>query len=205
MIPTTAKSPRVALYARVSRGDQNPALQIDEMKMLAERRGWDVYGMYVDQGFSGTKDRRPELDRLLKDVRRGHIDILCVWRSDRLFRSLKHMVTTVEELAALGVCFTSVTEPFDGTTPSGKLLLHVISAMAEFERAILVERVCAGLDAARRRGTRIGRPHVRIDLERAHDLRRAGRSFRAIALTLGIGETTVRRALSTDTTQYAAE
>jgi DNA invertase Pin-like site-specific DNA recombinase len=125
----------------------------------------------------------------------NEFDTILVWRSDRLFRSLRHMVITIEELAALGVDFVSVTEPFDTTTPQGRLLLHLVSAFAEFEKQVLIERTKAGLDAARRRGARIGRPRVHVDVARAIKLRREGLSLRNIARKLGIGCATLCRAL----------
>jgi DNA invertase Pin-like site-specific DNA recombinase len=187
---------RVARYLRVSRSDQNPELQADETDEFIARRGWELTATFTDQGVSGSRDRRPELDRLLADARRRKFDLLVVYRSDRLFRSLKHMVVTLDELAALGIGFVSVTEPFDTTTPSGRLLLHLVSAMAEFEKAILVERTKAGLAAARRRGARIGRPRARLDLDRARELRAGGRSLRDTAKELGVGAATLQRALS---------
>jgi DNA invertase Pin-like site-specific DNA recombinase len=187
---------RVAAYHRVSRSDQNPQLQQDEVADLVERRGWTLAKSYTDEGVSGSRDRRPELDRLLSDARRRRFDTLVVWRADRLFRSLRHMVTTLDELTALGVNFVSVTEPFDTTTPSGRLLLHLVSAMAEFEKSILVERTKAGLAAAIRRGAKVGRRRVRVDLERARELRVEGKTLRDVAKELGIGTATLYRALA---------
>jgi DNA invertase Pin-like site-specific DNA recombinase len=190
------KPVRAAAYHRVSRHDQNPQLQQDEVAELVERRGWQLAKSYTDEGISGSRDRRPELDQLLADARRRRFDLLVVWRADRLFRSLKHMVTTLDELAALGIGFTSVTEPFDTSTPSGKLLLHLVSAMAEFERSILIERTKAGLAAAIRRGVKVGRPRAEIDVERARTLRAEGKTFREVAVELGVGAATLHRALA---------
>lgn len=193
---SSSKIVRAAAYHRVSRSDQNPQLQQDEVAELIERRGWQLAGSYTDEGISGSRDRRPELDRLLADARRRRLDILVVWRSDRLFRSLKHMVTTLDELAAMGVGFVSVTEPFDTSTPSGRLLLHLVSAMAEFERSILIERTRAGLAAAIRRGVKVGRPRVVVDIDRARALRQEGKTFRQVARELGVGAATLHRALA---------
>jgi DNA invertase Pin-like site-specific DNA recombinase len=155
---------RVARYVRVSRSEQNPDLQLDETARVVAARGWQLVDTYTDHGVSGSRNRRPELDRMLADARRGLFDTLLVWRSDRLFRSLRHMVLTIEELAAMHIDFVSVTEPFDTTTPQGRLLLHMVSAFGKFERQVLVERTKAGLDAARRRGKRIGRPKAFVDV-----------------------------------------
>jgi DNA invertase Pin-like site-specific DNA recombinase len=186
---------RCARYLRVSKSDQRPELQDDETKTFIERRGWTLTTTYLDHGVSGSRDRRPELDRMIADARRGKFDILIVWKADRLFRSLRHMVVTLDELAAMNVGFASVTEPFDSTTPSGRLLVHLISAMAEFEKAVLVERTKAGLAAAIRRGARPGRPRTHVDLERARVLRGNGKTFKEVAVELGIGVATLHRAM----------
>lgn len=188
---------RVARYIRVSRSDQSPNLQHDETLAVIQARGWELVDTYLDHGISGSKDRRPELDRMLADARKGKFSTLLAWRSDRLFRSLKHMVTTIEELAAMGVNFVSATEVLDMTTPQGRLLLHVVAAMGEFERNILIERTRAGLDAARRRGAQIGRPKVHVDVRRAVELRASGKSLRQTARALGVGAATLWRALQT--------
>lgn len=189
------KSRRAARYLRVSRSDQNIDLQADETSGLIERRGWTLAATYDDQGISGTKDRRPALDRMLLAARRREFDVLVVYRADRLFRSLKHLVTTLDELGALGVDFVSCTEPFDTCTPQGRLLLHLVSAFAEFERGVLIERTKAGLDAARRRGKKLGRPRVSVDVREARRLRSAGFSIAKIAKRLGVGVGTLHRAL----------
>jgi DNA invertase Pin-like site-specific DNA recombinase len=201
---TAAKARRAVRYLRVSRTDQNPNLQADETGRLIAGRGWELVDTFLDQGFSGSKDRRPDLDRMLAAARRGLFDVLVVWRSDRLFRSLKHMVTALDELAALGIDFVSVTESFDTTTPQGRLLLHLVSAFGEFERNVLIERTKAGLEAARRRGAQIGRPRVRVDVERALALRAQGRSIRQTAKALGIGAATLHRALADAQARVAA-
>jgi DNA invertase Pin-like site-specific DNA recombinase len=192
----TASPPKAARYLRVSRADQDPRLQADETEHLIERRGWKCVDSFVDHGVSGSRERRPELDRLLNEARLGRFQILVVYRSDRLFRSLRNMVVTLDELAAFGVDFVSVTEPtLDTTTPQGRLVFHLTSAFAEFERSLLIERTRDGLAAARRRGSRIGRPRVHVDLERALELRAQGESLRSIARELRVGASTVARAL----------
>jgi DNA invertase Pin-like site-specific DNA recombinase len=186
---------KVARYIRIIRSDQNPQLQSDETSRFIANRGWELTETYLDHGISGSKDLRPALTRMLAAARRGEFKVLLVWRSDRLFRSLRHMVSSIEELAALGIDFCSVTEPFDSTTPQGRLLFHLVSAFAEFERGGLVERTKAGLDAARRRGIRIGRPRVHVDIDRAVKLRASGKSLRETARLLGVGAATLHRAL----------
>jgi DNA invertase Pin-like site-specific DNA recombinase len=186
---------KVARYIRVSRTDQNPQLQADETQRLIEHRGWALTATYLDHSISGPKDVRPEFAKMMAAAGRGEFTILLVWRSDRLFRSLRHMVATLKELSGLNVDFVSATEAFDSTTPQGKLLFPMARAFVDLERGVLVERTRAGLDAARRRGIRIGRPRVHVDLERAIKLRAAGKSLRETARILGVGAATLHRAL----------
>jgi DNA invertase Pin-like site-specific DNA recombinase len=150
---------RVARYLRVSRVDQNPALQDDETADVIARRGWKLTDTYTDHGISGSREKRPELDRLLRDARRGRFNLVCVWKADRLFRSLRAMVNTLDEWSALGIGFVSATEAFDTTTPQGKLM-HLTSAFAEFERNLIIERTKAGIAAAKRRKLREGAGRV---------------------------------------------
>jgi DNA invertase Pin-like site-specific DNA recombinase len=186
---------RCARYLRVSKAEQRPELQDDETKAFIERRGWKLTTTYLDHGVSGSRDRRPELDRMVADARRGKFDILVVWKSDRLFRSLRHMVVTLDELAAMKIGFASVTEPFDSTTPSGRLLVHLVAAMSEFERAVMIERTKAGLAAAIRRGAKPGRPRAQVDLDLARRLRDDGKTYKQVAEQLGVGVATLHRAL----------
>lgn len=191
-MPTTK---RAAAYIRVSTLDQRTRLQGDEVTSLIERRGWTLHGVYEDQGHSGASERRPGLDRLLADARKKRFDALVVWRSDRLFRSVHHMVVTLTDLAALGIDFVSATEAFDTSTPTGKLLFHICTAFGQFERDVIAERTIAGMAAARRRGVHVGRPRVEIDLARARQLRHGGLTIRAVAQELGVGYGSLQRAL----------
>ena len=186
---------RATIYARVSTTDQRTALQLDEARALVERRGWALIDTFRDEGVSGAKERRPELDRMLASARRGRFDVLVVWRADRLFRSVRQMVNTLTELQARRIDFVSCTEPFDTSTPAGQLLFHVSAAFAQFERDVLVERTLAGMAAARRRGVAIGRPRVHVDLTAARALLDAGSSTIEAARALGVGYGTLRRAL----------
>ncbi len=187
------KKVRAARYLRVSRADQCLDLQEDETADLVERRGWQLTATFSDEGVSGSKDKRPGLDAMLAQARKRSFDVLVVYRSDRLFRSLKHMVNVLDELAALGISFVSVTEVFDSTTPQGQLLLHLVSAFSEFERAVLIERVRSGLAAARRRNVRLGRPKVGFDREKALQLRAQGLSYREVAQQVGVSLATIQR------------
>jgi DNA invertase Pin-like site-specific DNA recombinase len=187
---------RVARYLRVSRSKQDVGLQDDETAELIRRRGWTLVETYVDHGVSGAQTSRPALDRLREDARDGGFDAVVTWRADRLFRSLGAMISTLDEWHELGVDFVSVTEIFDTTTAQGRLLMHLTSAFAEFERSLIAERTRAGIAAARRRGARLGRPPARIDDRGLRDLKAQGLSIRQIAATIGCGSSTVQRRMS---------
>ena len=150
---------RAAIYARVSTLDQEPENQLAELRHYVAARGWTAVE-FVDRGVSGSRDRRPALDAVLMDIKRRRFDVLVCWRLDRLGRSLKHLVTLLDELQVLGVAFVSLQEGIDATTPAGKLQMHILAAIAEFERARISERVVAGLARARRQGKKLGRPRV---------------------------------------------
>jgi DNA invertase Pin-like site-specific DNA recombinase len=148
---------RAAVYARVSTFEQEPENQLAELRRYAAAREWTITE-YVDRGISGAKDHRPALDRLVTDARRRRVDVVVCWRLDRLGRNLRHLIALLEELQALGVAFVSLAEGIDATTPAGKLQMHILGAIAEFERARIAERVKAGLQRARAQGKQLGRP-----------------------------------------------
>jgi DNA invertase Pin-like site-specific DNA recombinase len=149
--------------------------------------GWAAVE-YVDRGVSGAKDRRPALDRLLTEARRRRFDVLVCWRLDRLGRNLRHLITLLDELQALGVAFISLAEGIDATTPAGRLQMQILGAIAGFERGRIVERVRAGLARARAQGQRLGRPRRQIDPEAL--ARVAGLPDREAARRLGVPRST---------------
>jgi DNA invertase Pin-like site-specific DNA recombinase len=181
---------RAAIYARVSTFDQEPENQLQELRRYIEARRW-TGEEYVDRGVSGAKDRRPALDALIRDAKRRRFDVLVCWRLDRLGRNLKHLITLLEELQALGVAFVSLAEGIDATTPAGKLQMHILGAIAEFERARIAERVRAGLDRARAQGRRLGRPRVVPSGERLRAVQ--GLTVREAAKVLGVSRSTAQR------------
>jgi len=186
---------RCALYARVSTlNGQDPELQLRELREFAVRRGWEIAGEYVDQGVSGSKESRPQLNRLLADARKRRFDVIAVWKLDRFGRSLKHLVMTLADLESLGIAFVSLRDSFDLSTPSGRLLFQLVGAMAEFERALIQERVRAGLKNAKAKGRKLGRPRIAIRRDQIESLRQEGLSWEAIAKELGAGVGTVYRA-----------
>jgi len=188
-----ASAIRAAVYARVSTVDQEPENQLAELRRYVEIRGWTAQE-YTDHGVSGVKDRRPALDRLVTDAKRRRFDVLVCWRLDRLGRSLKHLITLLADLEALGVSFVSLAEGIDATTPAGKLQMHILAAISEFERSRTIERVQAGLQRAKRQGRTLGRP--RAIISRFQLARVAGMSTRAAAKVLGVPRSTLQRHLA---------
>src|SRR5215510_11072144 len=181
---------RAAIYARVSTFDQEPENQLQELRRYVEARGW-TGTEFVDRGISGSKDKRPALDALLRDVKRRRFDVLVCWRLDRLGRNLRHLVTMLEDLQHLGVAFVSLGEGIDCTTPAGKLQLHILAALAEFERERIRERVLAGLQRARGQGKRLGRPRARLPVEKLQSV--AGLPARVAAQQLAVSLSTLKR------------
>ena len=169
-------------------------MQLRELREFVERRGWQITGEYVDRGVSGSKDRRPALDQMMAAAQGRKFDVLLVWKLDRFARSLKHLVNALAEFEALGIAFVTLRDNLDLTTPSGRLMFQIIGAMAEFERALIQERVKAGLRNAKAKGVRLGRPRVFVSESRIEALRASGTPWRAIAKELGVGIGTARRA-----------
>lgn len=187
---------RVAIYARVSTTNhgQDVNLQTRDLEQFAQARGWSLADSYIDVGVSGSKDRRPELIRLMSDAHKRRFDVVLVWKLDRFGRSLRHLVNALAEFESLNVAFVSLSDNLDLSTASGRLMFNIIGAMAEFERALIQERVRAGIRNARAKGIKIGRPSKNVDAETVAALRRRGASWRAISAQLGIGVATLHRA-----------
>jgi DNA invertase Pin-like site-specific DNA recombinase len=171
-------------------------MQLRELREYAARRGWDVTDEYTDHGVSGSRDSRPELNRLMADACQRRFDAILVWKVDRFGRSLRHLVNSLAELGALGVAFVSLRDNLDLSTPSGRLMFAVIGAMAEFERALIQERVRAGLGNARAKGKQLGRPQRIVNRESILQMKAEGLSIRQIAERIGIGYGTVRARLA---------
>jgi DNA invertase Pin-like site-specific DNA recombinase len=188
---------RVALYARCSTADQSVDLQLDGLREYSAARDFTIVEEYVDEALSGAKVNRPALDRLLEDAHRRCFDVVLVWKLDRLGRSLSHLIRVVEQnLGSLGVDLVSLRDSgLDTTGPSGRLVFHVIGAVAEFERDLIRERTRAGVAAARRRGKRLGRPRVYVPTLQAQTLLAQGKSLSEVARSLGVARSTLQRAL----------
>jgi len=187
---------QTAIYARVSTANngQDPKMQTREIREYIERRGWKFAGEYVDEGISGIKDSRPELNRLMADAHRRRFDAIVVWRFDRFARSVSHLLRALETFKALGVEFVSLSEQVDTSTPTGKMVFTVLGAVAELERSLIAERVKAGLRNARAKGKRLGRPRIPVDAARIGSLRAHGRSWREIVAEMGIRKGSAQRA-----------
>lgn len=187
---STAPPIRAGLYARVSTTDQSCENQLLELRRYCEARGWTACE-YTDAAVSGAKTSRPALDQLLADAAKRRIDVVVCWRLDRLGRNLRHLVVTIEDLAAIDVGFISLGENIDTTSPTGRLLLGVLGSFAQFERERIRERVVLGLHRARRQGKRLGRrPHAIADatFETVAHL-----SLRDAAAALGVSRSVVHR------------
>lgn len=185
---------RVALYARVSTGGQTVENQLRELELVGSRIGWEIVGRYVDQGISGAKGRaeRPELDRMMKAVIRREFDLVAAWSVDRLGRSLQELVSILNELRERKVDLYLHQQGLDTSTSSGRAMYQMLGVFAEFERAIIVERIHAGLARARAQGKRLSRPLTPgAAVERIRELRAGGMSLRRIAEEVGVSKSTV--------------
>lgn len=192
----TEKSLRCVTYSRVSTShhEQKPEVQVESLRQYCDARGWDIIEELVDHGYSGGTDKRPAFQKLMQLARARKIDCICVTKMDRLFRSLKHLVLTLEEFDTLGVKFVSVSDGLDYTTAASRFFVQVLGSLAEFEKSLIVERTRQGLEHARKKGVRLGRPKTRDD-EAILSLHRQGKSYREIAKALGVSSGAIGRAL----------
>lgn len=186
---------RIALYARTSTADkQDPEMQLRELREYAAARGWKIVGTYEDRGFTGTNTNRPRLKDLLRDAKARKFDLVLVWKLDRWGRSLREIVLMLQDLADHNVEFASLKDALDLSTSQGRLMMHMLAAFAQFEADLIKTRVLAGLENAKAKGTKLGRPKKRND-EAIRTLRAKGVSFRKIASQLGVGIGSVQAAL----------
>src|SRR5881397_1373677 len=185
---------RAALYLRVSTLDQHPETQLYDLRQMAQQRGYQIVEEYTDR-ISGAKARRPGLDALMRDARRGRFDVVLVWASDRIARSVKHFLEVLDELNRLNIEFVSFREQIDTGGPLGRAIVVIIGAIAELERNLIVERVRAGMRRARLEGRHIGRRPLDLDREAILRDRQRGNSLGQIAKAHRISRTTVHRVL----------
>lgn len=177
-----------AIYCRVSTvgNGQSPEMQIRELQEYCLRRRWTVVSEFVDEGISGSKDSRPELNKLMADAHKRKFDVVVVWKFDRFARSVSHLLRALETFNSLGIGFVSLSEQIDTSTPMGKMIFTVLGSVAELERSLIAERVRSGLRNAKAKGQRLGRPNVQVDVVRMRSLRSQGRSFKSIGAELGV-------------------
>ncbi|MCW5797209.1 MAG: Resolvase [Nitrospira sp.] len=193
---TTTAAKRVALYARVSTDGQSVENQLQELRAVAERHGWEIVGEYTDRGISGAKGRseRPQFNAILNGVARKEFDLVAAWSVDRLGRSLQHLISFLNELHAKKVDLYLHQQGIDTTTPAGRAMFSMLGVFGEFERAMIQERVKAGLKRAVAQGKVLGRPMLNGDIEKkVLALRAKGQGIIKIAKTVGIGVGTVSR------------
>jgi len=173
---------KIAIYTRVSTQDQSVDMQITDLRRYCDQRSLEVYKEYSDQGISGVKDKRPALDELMDDAKKKKFDAVLCWRFDRFARSTKHLITALEEFRHLNIDFISYQENIDTSSLLGKAMFTIVSAIAELERNILLERVRAGLKRAKENGRILGRPkRLDLDVKELQKMREKGLSFRQIA------------------------
>lgn len=194
-----------AVYSRVSTvgHGQDPAMQTRELNDYCQRRGWEIFGCYTDEGVSGRKDSRPQLNRLMRDAHARRFDVVVCWRFDRFSRSVSHLCRALETFNALDIQFVSLCEQVDTSTPTGKLVFTILGAVAEGERNLIAERVRAGLKNARAKGKRLGRPTKTVDVERINLLRVSGHSWRSIAGVMKLSVGTVYAAARAQGAEHA--
>ena len=186
--------PRAVLYARVSTADQDPGVQLDELRAVARQRGWTVVAELVEVG-SGARADLPRRSEALDLAHRGAFDIFAAWKLDRIARSLRDLVNATHLLERAGVELVTVRDAIDTGTPAGQFLFHILGAVAQFERALIRERVVAGLARARRQGTKLGRPRRPVDVLIARGLLSRGLSVREAARKMRVSPRTLTRAL----------
>jgi DNA invertase Pin-like site-specific DNA recombinase len=186
---------RVALYCRVSTVDQHPETQLLDLRQFAAQKGFQLVQEYVDHGICGARARRPALDKMMEDARRHKFDVLLVWSCDRLARSTKHLLQTLDELNGFGIQFLSQREAIDTEGPLGRAIIVIVSAMAELERCIIIERVRAGMRRAKLEGRRIGRQPLQVNLAALLRDRERGLSLNQLAKAHGISKASVCRVL----------
>lgn len=195
----TTKQKRVAIYARVSTDSQDTDNQLRELRTVAERAGWHVVDEFIDHAISGAKgrDKRPAFDRLLKAAARHEVDVVAAWSVDRLSRSLQHLVGFLDEIHSRRIDLYLHQQGIDTGTPAGKALFQMCGVFAEFERAMIQERVKAGLARAKASGKVLGRPKVSAAVEeQIRELRATGKGIISIARTLKVGGGTVQRVIA---------
>jgi DNA invertase Pin-like site-specific DNA recombinase len=195
---------RAALYMRVSTLDQHPETQLLDLRQMAAQRSLEIVAEFTDR-ISGAKARRPGLDQMMSDARRGKFDVILVWASDRLARSVKHFLDVLDELNRLNIEYVSFRENIDTAGPLGRAIVVIIGAVAELERNLIIERVRAGMRRARLEGQHIGRNPLTLDNAAIQRDRNQGQSLRQIAKGHRISTATAQRVLRKQPAQVEAQ
>jgi DNA invertase Pin-like site-specific DNA recombinase len=185
---------RAILYMRVSTVDQHPETQLHDLRQMAAQRGYEIVQEYTDR-ISGVKAKRPGLDQMMADGRRGRFDVVLVWACDRIARSTRHFLEVLDDLNRLNIEFVSFREQIDTGGPLGRAIVIIIGAIAELERSLIVERVRAGMRRARLEGQRIGRAPLILDSLAIQQDRQRGQSIRQIAKGHSVSTATIQRVL----------
>jgi len=193
-----------ALYMRVSTVDQHPETQLHDLRQMAGQRGFEIVHEYTDR-ISGAKAKRPGLDAMMADGRRGKFDVVLVWASDRIARSTKHFLDVLDELKRINIEYVSFRENIDTAGPLGRAIVVIIGAISEFERSLIVERVRAGMRRARLEGQQIGRQPLVLDSAAIQSDRRQGQSIRQIARGHSVSTATIQRVLRKQPVQAEAQ
>ena len=191
---------RAALYMRVSTVDQHPETQVHDLRQMAAQRGYTIFHEYTDR-ISGAKAKRPGLDAMMADARHGRFDVVLVWASDRIARSVKHFLDVLDELNRLNIEYVSFRENIDTGGPLGRAIIIIVGAVAELERNLIIERVRAGMRRARLEGRHIGRNPLELDHAGIQRDRGQGQSLREIAKGHRVSTATIWRVLNESTAQ----
>ena len=194
---------RAALYMRVSTLDQHPETQLLDLQQMASQRGYEIVEQYTDR-ISGVKARRPGLDKMMADARHGCFDVILVWASDRIARSVKHFLEVLDELNRLNVEFISFREQIDTGGPLGRAIIVIVGAVAELERNLIIERVRAGMRRAKLEGRAIGRQPLELDRSSILRDRNQGQSLRQLAKSYRVSRATIHRVVCKQTMPVGA-
>jgi DNA invertase Pin-like site-specific DNA recombinase len=204
-VKTSSAKSRVALYARTSRAGQHVDVQLRQLREIAKQRRWQVVDEFVDDEVSSRRRHRPQFEAMLKAAHAGQVDLVAAVALDRYARSVRELIDLGDQLQGWGVDLISLREQIDTSSAVGRMVFHVLAALAEFERELLRERTLEGLDGARRRGKALGRPTAGVDADLVRELRAEGLSWPKVAKRIGASESTCRRALKQRRAQRTAE
>lgn len=189
---------KVAIYCRVSTKDQSIENQLGPLEEYCTRNKFEIYKIYSDVGESGSKESRPQFNLMIEDLRKNKFKAIAVWKLDRIGRSLQHLLSLFTEFNKRGIEFISLTQNIDTTTPEGRMFLRMLMIMSEYERELIINRVNAGLDRAKKQGKSLGRPKNKFNKYDVIKLKKAGLSYRKIANELNLSLAAVQRCIKSE-------